>query len=314
MKAIYALSLLAAAASALTFKEDPFWKSYKSIFGKTYESDAEESRRYEVFNKNMQKAAELNADPEETATYGMTVVSDRFPEEIFTNFDIPKDIVRDPEPATPIVGAPTSFDARSKGWIPAVRYQGGCGSCWAFTTIASIAANYAKKKGVSPPVLSEQQLVDCSTGDHGCSGGWPVTAANYAKVGVELDSAYPYVARAETCKFSSSKVKTKVSSTGYTGTSVSAMKDAIQNYGSLMVALNADKLQSYYGDIISASNCPTNVNHGVNIIGWGKSGSTEYWIVRNSWGSWWGESGYFRIVTGKNACGIESSPAKVTIA
>jgi len=313
MKAIYALSLLAAAASALTFKEDPFWKSYKATFGKTYESDAEEARRYEVFNMNMKKAAELNADPEDTATYGMTVVSDRFPEEIRTKLDIPKDIVRDAEPETPIVGAPTSFDARNKGWIPAVRNQLQCGSCWAFSTVASIAAAYAKKHGGSPPVLSEQQLVDCSTGDHGCSGGWPTTAANYAKKGVMLNSAYSYTARAGTCKYSSSKVKAKVVSTGYTGKSVSAMKDAVQTYGSLMVALNADKLQSYTGNIITASNCPTNVDHAVNVIGWGKSGSTEYWIVRNSWGSGWGKSGYFYIVTGKNACGIESYPMYVTV-
>ena len=314
MKAIYAISLLAAAASALTFKDDPFWKSYKSTFSKTYESDAEESRRYEVFNENMKKAAEFNSNPDDEATYGMTVVSDRFPEEIRTGFDIPKDIVRDPEPATPIVGAPTSFDARNKGWIPAVRNQGQCGSCWAFSTVASIAANYAKKKGTSPPVLSEQQLVDCSTGDHGCSGGWPVTAANYAKNGVMLDSAYTYTARAGTCKYSSSKVKTKVSTTGYTGTSVSAMKDAVQTYGSLMVALNADKLQSYRGNIIQASGCPKNVDHAVNIVGWGKSGSTEYWIVRNSWGTGWGKSGYFHIATGSNACGIETYPMYVTVA
>jgi len=314
MKAVYALSLLAAAASALTFKQDPFWKSYKSTFGKSYENDAEEARRYQVFNQNMQKAARFNADAED-AKYGMTVVSDRFPEELFSHFDIPKNIVTDPEPTAEQVSAtPTSFDARSKGWIPAIRSQGSCGSCWAFTTIASIAANHAKKKTVTPPVLSEQQLVDCSTSDHGCSGGWPVTAATYAKKGVMLDSDYPYVARAETCKFSSSKVKTKVSTTGYTGTTVAAMKTAIQDYGSLMVALNADKLQSYTGDIISAANCATDVNHGVNIVGWGKSGSTEYWIVRNSWGSWWGESGYFRIVTGQNACGIETYPMYVTVA
>jgi len=82
MKAVYALSLLAAAASALTFKDDPFWKSYKSTFGKTYETDSEERRRYDVFNANMQKAAEFNA-MDELAHYGMTTVSDRFPEELY---------------------------------------------------------------------------------------------------------------------------------------------------------------------------------------------------------------------------------------
>jgi len=314
MKAVYALSLLAAAASALTFKADPFWKSFKATYGKSYETEAEEARRYEVFNANMQKAAEFNALGED-AEYGMTSVSDRFPEELFTTFDIPQDIQVDAEPSAEEVAAlPTSFDARSKGWIPAIRNQGSCGSCWAFTTVASIAANYAKKKGRSPPVLAEQQLVDCSTGDHGCNGGWPTTAATYAKKGMMYNSAYPYTARKGTCRYASSKVVTKVSATGYVTKTVAAMKTAVQNYGSLMIALNANKLQSYKSGIITASGCSTSVNHGVNIIGWGKSGSTQYWIVRNSWGTSWGEKGYFRMVSGKNACGIESYPMYVTVA
>jgi len=310
MKAIFALSVLAAAASALTFKADPFWKAYKSTYGKSYESETEEARRYEVFTQNMQKAAEYNAE-DDGAEYGMTPVSDRFPEELFTTLDIPEGIETE---ETPIIEAPTSFDARKKNWVPAVRNQGQCGSCWAFCTIASIAINYAKKKGKTPPVLSEQQLVDCSTGDHGCSGGWPTTAATYAKKGVMLNSAYPYKARAGSCKYASSKVKTKVSSTGYVTKSVAGMKSGIQTYGSLMVALNANKLQSYKSGIVTASGCSTSVNHGVTAIGWGKTGSTEYWIVRNSWGSSWGEKGYFRIVTGKNACGIETYPMYVTVA
>jgi hypothetical protein len=313
MKALFALSVLAAAASALSFKADPFWKAYKSSFGKSYESDAEEARRYEVFTQNMQMAAELNAHESEFAEYGMTPVSDRFPEELFTELDIPEGIVRDAE-ETPIVEAPTSYDSRNYGYVPAIRNQGQCGSCWAFSTVASMSVNYAKKHRVTPPVLSEQQLVDCSTGDHGCSGGWPTTAANYAKKGVMLNSAYSYQARAGSCKYVSSKVKAKVTSTGYTGTSVSAIKSAVQTYGSLMVALNAKIMQQYNNGIITGYNCPTNVNHAVNIVGWGKYSSYEYWIVRNSWGTGWGEKGYFRILTGRNACGIESYPMYVTVA
>jgi C1A family cysteine protease len=312
MKALFALSVLAAAASALTFKADPFWKAYKAAFDKTYESDAEEARRYEVFTKNMQMAAEYNA-AEDDAEYGMTPVSDRFPEEVLTHLEVPKDIVAEPE-EEPIVEAPTSFDARKKGWIPAIRNQGQCGSCWAFSTVASISAAYAKKKGKTPPVLSEQQLVDCSKGDYGCNGGWPLTACEYAKKGMMLNSAYPYKAKGGSCKYASSKVKTKVASAGYVTKTVAGMKAGIQKYGSLMVALNANKIMSYKSGIVSGSGCSTSINHAVNAIGWGKSGSKEYWIVRNSWGTGWGEKGYFRIVTGKNACGIEIYPMYVTVA
>jgi len=314
MKAVYALSLIAAAASAMTFKDDPFWKSYKATFGKTYEHDAEEERRYQVFNENMRLAAEYNADAED-AEYGMTSVSDRFPEELFNGIVLPEATEVAAEPTAEEVSAlPASFDARNKKWVPAVRNQKSCGSCWAFCTVASISIAYAKKHKCTPPVLSEQQLVDCSTGDHGCSGGWPLTAAAYAKKGLMLNSAYSYTARKGTCKYNSKKVKAKVVSYGYTAKTVSGMKTGIYNYGSLMIALNANKLQSYRSGIVSASSCSKSVNHGVTAIGWGKSGSTNYWLVRNSWGSSWGEKGYFRIVSGKNACGVETYPMYVTVA
>jgi len=315
MKAVYALSLLAAAASALTFKVDPFWKAYKATYGKTYESDAEEARRYEVFNANMQKAAEYNALGED-AEYGMTPVSDRFPEELFSSTR-PEDVSsfeRAPEPTAEEVAAlPASFDARKKGWIPAIRSQGQCGSCWAFSAVATIAGTYAKAKKKTPPVLSEQQIVDCDTVSYGCNGGWSSAGMNYAKKGVMLNSAYGYTARKGTCKYSSSKVKAKVSQVYQVGTSVSAIKTAVYNSGIVSISINANKLQSYKSGIISAASCSTSTNHAVNVVGWGKSGSTKYWIVRNSWDTWWGEKGYFRIVSGKNACGIEQYLYQCTV-
>jgi len=313
MKAIYALSVLAAAASALSFKADPFWKSYKSTFAKTYESDAEEARRYEVFNQNMQKAAQFNSE-ETMATYGMTVVSDRFPEEIMMSLGKPAPRRNDSaSPAAPVVAAPSTFDSRDHGWVPAVRNQGQCGSCWAFATAAVMEINYAKKHGGSPLVLSEQQIVDCDTSNSGCGGGWPIQAATYAKRGLMLDADYPYTARAGTCRYVASKTKVSTSTTGEISGNVNSMKDAVYNNGAIVVLLNADKMQVYSSGIMDASNCPARTAHAVVVVGWGVSGSTEYWIVRNSWGSYWGENGYCRIVTGKNACGIEQWPEYIIV-
>jgi len=316
MKAIYALSLLAAAASALTFKDDPFWKSYKATFGKTYESDAEERRRYDVFNANMQKAAEFNTI-DNLAHYGMTSVSDRFPEELYSDINT-EELARlevEPEPTAEQVSAlPTSFDSRKKGWIPAIRNQGQCGSCWAFSTVATVAASHAKKKGKSPLVLSEQQLVDCDTSCNGCSGGLASKGLNYAKKGLMLLSDYPYKATQGSCRFDASKTKVKVVTIGGVVTTVSAIKNAVYESGIVTAPIDCNKLYSYGNGIMDGSGCSSSTNHFVNIIGWGVSGSTEYWIVRNSWGTSWGESGYFRIVTGSNACGIEGWPLRVTVA
>jgi len=314
MKSVYALSLLAAAASALTFKNDPFWASYKAKFAKVYEHDAEESRRYEAFTKSMARAAEYNK-MDDLATYGMTVMSDRFPEEVSTKLTIPEDLKVAPEPtAEEIAALPASYDARKSNLIAAVRNQAQCGSCWAFSAACTMSANHAKKHGGSPLVLSEQQLVDCSPKDHGCSGGWPLNTFEYAKKGVMLDSDYPYTAKNGSCKFNSAKAKVRVSSDGYTTRSVDGMKTAVYNNGAISVAVNADKMQSYNGGIISATGCSTQIDHAVNVVGWGSNGSTNYWIVRNSWGKNWGESGYCRFAMGKNACGIETYPMYALVA
>jgi C1A family cysteine protease len=314
MKAVYALSLLAAAASALTFQTDPFWKAYKATYGKVYAHDREERRRYEIFTENMRRAAEYNA-MDDLAEYGMTVVSDRFPEEIMMNLEgrVPEVKAEAPAAVDKEVTAPATFDARQKGWVPGVRNQGQCGSCWAFAVTGVMSINYAKKHGGSPLTLSEQQLVDCDKSSYGCSGGWPIVAATYAKNGVMLNSDYSYTARVGTCAFVASKARAYVSTTGEISKSVSAMKDAIYSNGAIVGLLNADKMQSYHGGIISASGCPAKTAHAIAIIGWGNSGSTPYWIVRNSWGSNWGESGYCRVVMNQNACGIETWPEYITV-
>jgi C1A family cysteine protease len=264
----------------------------------------------------MQKAAEYNAAGDD-AEYGMTPVSDRFPEELLTKIVLPKadsvEVAAEPT-AEEVAALPTSFDARKKGWIPAIRDQGQCGSCWAFSAVATIAGTWAKAKKKTPLVLAEQQLVDCSkTWCYGCNGGSTPDAMTYAKKGMMLNSAYKYTAKKGTCKYSASKVKVKVASVSSPSKSVSAIKTAVYNRGIISVYLNADKIMSYKSGIVSASGCSTSIDHAVNIIGWGKSGSTPYWLVRNSWGTWWGEKGYFRIVSGKNACGIEQYLYQCTV-
>ena len=84
---------------------------------------------------------------------------------------------------------------------------------------------------------------------------------------------------------------------------------AIFKYGSAVLAMDATNLaqgHTYTGGIYSYSGCTTNTNHAVLAVGWGTQNGTNYWIIKNSWGSSWGEAGYFRIVKGVNMCGIES--------
>jgi len=90
------------------------------------------------------------------------------------------------------------------------------------------------------------------------------------------------------------------------------MKAALQS-GVLSVSIEADKsvFQRYSSGIFNSVECGTSLNHAVAIVGWGKEGSTEYWIMRNSWGKSWGEKGYMQMEiasSGKGVCGVQSEP------
>jgi C1A family cysteine protease len=74
--------------------------------------------------------------------------------------------------------------------------------------------------------------------------------------------------------------------------------------GPVMAAICADYLQGYTSGVLNVTNCPTAINHAIAIVGWGSQNGINYWIVKNSWGTGWGENGYFRIIRGKNMCGI----------
>jgi cathepsin L len=130
-------------------------------------------------------------------------------------------------------------------------------------------------------------------------------------------AAYPYTARDGTCKYSSSN--TGVKTTGYVNVaanSSSAMKTALAGRP-LAVSIEADKavFQNYAGGIFNSSLCGTTLDHAVIVVGWGVSGTTEYWTVRNSWGSTWGEKGYIRmaITSGAGICGVQSQPLYPTV-
>jgi len=99
----------------------------------------------------------------------------------------------------------------------------------------------------------------------------------------------------------------------FTG-SEEAMMSAIETYGPISVALNANKFNSYSSGIMDGTGCTSSVNHGVTVVGWGVSGSTKYWIIKNSWGASWGESGYVRLLKGANACHVETYPEGVVAA
>jgi C1A family cysteine protease len=211
----------------------------------------------------------------------------------------------------------TTVDWRTQGAVTPIKNQGQCGSCWSFSTTGSLEGLHFINNGTLLS-FSEQQLVDCSSsyGNDGCNGGLMDDAFKYVEAkGIELESTYPYTGTNGTCKYSASKTVFK--NTGYSDVTVNSptQLQAAVNKGPVSIAIEADQsaFQQYTSGIIS-SNCGTNLDHGVLIVGYG----SNYWIVKNSWGTSWGLQGYVNIATGtqnsgKGVCGINSDPSYPTL-
>jgi len=200
-----------------------------------------------------------------------------------------------------------------------VKNQEQCGSCWAFATVANIegAGFVSTGKLVS---LSEQELVDCdnATGDQGCNGGLPTNAFKdmiQNKFGLELEKAYPYEAEAGKCRASASEERSFIGGWKAISTDEDQIAAALMQYGPLAIGINAGPMQ-FYGGGISKQNettCdPKGLDHGVAIVGFGVQDGTKYWTIRNSWGETWGEKGYYRIVRGTGACGLNTMVSTAT--
>ncbi|HHZ20789.1 MAG TPA: hypothetical protein GX391_09830 [Firmicutes bacterium] len=198
---------------------------------------------------------------------------------------------------------PSRFDWREQGGVTPVKNQGNCGSCWAFAATGVLECNI-KIKDKTTVDLSEQYLVSCNSDGWGCNGGW-WPHKYHVSPGAVLESCFPYQARDVACK-SSCAHPYKIDSWGYVGSangvpSVDAIKTAIYQYGPVAVAVAADSyFQSYTGGVFNR-NSSSQVNHAVVLVGW--DDSQQCWILRNSWGSGWGESGYMRIKYGVNQVG-----------
>jgi cathepsin L len=202
---------------------------------------------------------------------------------------------------------PDSVDWRTQGQVTEVKDQGNCGSCWAFSVTGSTEGAYYRSSGKLVS-LSEQQLVDCSTDiNSGCGGGYlDYTFPYVQQYGLQTESSYPYTASDDNCKYSASDVVTKVS--GYhsiESEDEDALLDAVANVGPVSVAIDANYLSAYDSGIYEDDWCsPYGLNHGVLIVGYGSENGKNFWIVKNSWGSSFGEQGFFRIARGQNECGI----------
>jgi cathepsin L len=209
---------------------------------------------------------------------------------------------------------PASIDYRDKGVVNAIKDQGQCGSCWAFGTIQAAESNYALKFGTLNS-CSEQNLVDCVTTCDGCDGGLEELAYQYIinkQAGLlNTEASYPYTARDGTCKYNAAGGINKVVSyqNGKSGDE-SYLLNLVGTVGVADVAIDASQnsFQLYSSGVYNEPRCGNSeydLDHAVGCIGYGTASGTDYWLVRNSWGTSWGQKGYIQMSRNKNnQCGI----------
>lgn len=216
---------------------------------------------------------------------------------------------------------PASVDWASKGALPPVKSQGQCGSCWSFSTAGALEGAYFVKHGKLPSPLgfSEQQLVSCDTTDNGCNGGLMDDAFQWAEKnkGLCTEESYPYTSSEGvrgSCNASCTPVPGSMPSkfTDVEANSEEALMSAVAQQP-VSVAIQADQtaFQLYSSGVLTAT-CGAQLDHGVLVVGYGTLNGTDYWKVRNSWGTSYGMEGYVLLQRGTNEtkgkCGILSGP------
>jgi len=205
------------------------------------------------------------------------------------------------------------IDWRTKGAVNAVKNQGQCGSCWAFSANMAMEGAHFIASG-SLLSFAEQQLVDCSKSNYGCNGGMQPTSFTYYKSNFAMaESSYSYTAKNGTCRYDGRGTGVKASSYKMvTANSPSAIKAAL-NVQPVSILVDAEQgvFSSYKSGIMDSASCGTSLDHAVGMVGYGSENGVEYWIMRNSWGTYWGDQGYMEIKIVNNSPGICGSQKSV---
>lgn len=304
------------------------WEMYKSAHSKSYSSPQEETLRRMIWEGHVEYIAKHNREYDfgmHTYTVGLNEYADMTNQEFRATMNGYRGMNRTGSGSTFLcpshVQVPAAVDWRPEGYVTAVKNQGQCGSCWAFSTTGSLEGQHFKATGKLVS-LSEQNLVDCSKaeGNNGCKGGLMDDGFQYIvdAGGIDTEDSYPYTGRDGRCKFSKSNIG--ATDTGFTDIAQgdeSALQAAAATVGPIAVAIDAShySFQLYRSGVYNERSCSSSkLDHGVLVVGYDTDGSKPYWIVKNSWGGSWGQEGYIWMSRNKNnQCGIASAASYPTV-
>lgn len=217
-----------------------------------------------------------------------------------------------------LMATPSSFDWRTQGGTTPIKNQASCGGCWAFGTVGPLESQIKLQCGVTAD-LSEQYLISCNTDNWGCDGGWwahdyhlSKPPENDTRTGAVYEVSLRYQATDAECKGPYThpyRITNWSYVSGQPRPTVQAIKQAIFTYGPIAAAIHVGpKFQAYSSGIFDADESGQ-INHAIVLVGWNDDRGADdgYWILRNSWGTGWGENGYMRIRYGRSQVGYSAN-------
>jgi cathepsin L len=328
------LITLAAAGRRQWFQLDGYtFEQYVREFRKPYKKGTSTyEMRKNVFLNKLKDIQEHNADHSQTWKKGVNEFSDMTPQEwkaynkAFKNPNRPGPLSI--HLADDNVPLPHEVDYRtwtSPRVLSNVKHQGSCGNCWAHGCVETMEAYYALLTGQSA-VFSTQQVTSCDTFSAGCDGGDPAGGFMYinsTRRGLTEEWAYPFVdffanvsnETTSVCKNISTEYPStpytwyaylsQAGATGYTSVNSNdarAHLNALATRGPLSILVAAGNWQDYETGVFQntakyGNSSEWQIDHAVQMVGYGhdKELGHDYWIVRNSWGTMWGEDGFIRL-------------------
>jgi len=305
------------------------WQMYKQEFGKTYESQEVDSMRKLIFFASKLRVEKYNkehehlkgrvnhlsdwTEEEKKRLLGVKIGQDtRWRQNSAEGEKFLREILaRDVE-------VPEELDWRKvPNRVSYVKNQGYCGSCWAFSAVGALEGQEVPQKNVTGmQPLSEQNLLDCVyPHNNGCNGGYMHDALMYVRNGIELAEDYAYRCDVGRCKFKKSKSFMKDTGVFFLPDGdEETMKQVVAKFGPVSVGIEAglESFQDYHKGVYMDKDCGNTINsidHGVVVVGYGhdKESKLDYWLVKNSWDTKWGEEGYVRMARNhNNSCAITS--------